>query len=81
MRIAKELGYVLDIGSGLVFSLGPSVELSIWIEARVKVVNPSDVILRKLLENGTLGQAESAECVIVLSVSMGSTGSYIRPKR
>ena len=44
LRIAKELGYGLDIGSGLVFSLGPSVELSIWIEARIKVVDPSDVI-------------------------------------
>ena len=44
LRIAKELGYGLDICSGLVFSLGPSVELSIWREARVKVVDPSDVI-------------------------------------
>ena len=81
MRIAKELGYGLDIGGGLFFGLGPSVELSVWIEARVKVVDPSDVILRKLLENGTLGEAESAEGVVVLSVSMGSTGCYVRPKR
>ena len=81
LRIAKELGYGLDIGSGLVFSLGPSVELSIWIEARIKVVDPSDVIFWKLLKNGTLGQGESVKSDIVLSVSMGSTGCYVCPKR
>jgi hypothetical protein len=59
--IAKELGNGLDIGGDLVFGLGPGVELGIWIEARVEVVDPSHIILRKLLEDGTLGQAESAE--------------------
>ena len=54
MGIAEELGNVLDIGSGLVFGLSPGVELGIWIETRVEVVDPSDIILRKLLENGTL---------------------------
>ena len=61
MGIAEELGNVLDIGSGLVFGLSPGVKLGIWIETRVEVVDPSDIILRKLLENGTLWQAESAE--------------------
>ena len=46
MRIAKELGNGLDIGGSLVFGLGPGVELGIWIEARVEVVDPSDIILR-----------------------------------
>ena len=61
MSVAEELGNMLNIGGGLIFGLGPGVELSIRIEARVEIVDPSDIILRKLLENGTLGQAESAE--------------------
>ena len=61
MSVAEELGNMLNIGGGLIFGLGPGVELGIRIEARVEVVDPSDIILRKLLENGTLGQAESAE--------------------
>jgi hypothetical protein len=54
-RIGEELGNGLDIGSRLVLGQGPGVELGIWIEARVEVVDPSDVILRKLLKNRTLG--------------------------
>jgi hypothetical protein len=80
LRIAKELSNGLDIGGDLVLGLGPSVELRIWIKARVEVVDPSDVILRKLLENGTLGQSESVESVIIPSMSMGSTGCYVCPK-
>ena len=45
MGVAKKLGNGLDIGGGLVFSLRPGVELGIWREARVEVVDPSDVIL------------------------------------
>ena len=75
--IGKELSNRFYIGLNFVFCLGPRVELGIWIEARVKIVDPSDVILRKLLENRTLWQAELAEWVIVLSVSMGSTGCYV----
>lgn len=55
LRIAKELGNGLDIGGRFVFSLGPGVEFGIWREARVEIVDPSDIILRKLLENGALG--------------------------
>jgi len=44
-RIGKELGNGLDIGSDLALRLGPGIELGIWIEARVKVVDPRDVIL------------------------------------
>ena len=80
LRIAKELGNGFDIGGGLVFGLGPGVELGIWREARVEVVDPSDIVLRKLLENGTLRQGISDKSDIVLSMSMGSTGCYVCPR-
>ena len=43
--IGKELGNGFDIGGDLVLCLGPRVEFGIWIETRVKVVDPGDVIL------------------------------------
>ena len=76
-RIGEELGNRLDIGGDLVLCLGPGVELGIWIEAWVIVIDPSNVILRKLLENRTLRQAENIERVIILSMSMGSSGCYV----
>jgi hypothetical protein len=50
LSIGKELCNGFDIGS-LLLNLGPPVELSVWIETGVKVVDPSDTILIKLLEN------------------------------
>ena len=54
-RVAKEMGNSFNIGSDLALRLGPIVELSIWIEATVEVVDPSNIILGKLLKNRTLG--------------------------
>ena len=59
--IGKELSNRFDIGLDFVLRLGPRVELGIWIEARVEIVDPSDIILRKLLENRTLWQAKYVE--------------------
>lgn len=45
LRISKELGNWQDVGSRFALSLSPGVELGVWIEARVVIVDPSDIIL------------------------------------
>ena len=72
-RIGEELGNRLDIGGDLVLCLGPGVELGIWIEAGVIVIDPGDVILWELLENRPLRQPEIVERVIILSMFIGSS--------
>lgn len=43
------------------------------MEARVKVIDPGDIIFRKLLEDGALREPEDVEGVVVLAMSVGST--------
>jgi len=61
--------------------LCPGVKLSIRVEARVKVIDPGDIIFRELLEDGTLRKPEDVEGVVVFAMSVRSTRSYIRSIR
>ena len=44
LRISKEPGNRQDVGSNFALSLSPGVELGVWIEATVVIVDPSDII-------------------------------------
>jgi len=55
--------------------LCPGVKLSIGVEARVKVIDPGDIIFRELLEDGTLGKPEDVEGVVIFAMSVRSTRS------
>ena len=78
MGIAKELGDGLDIGGGLLFGLGPSVEPGIWSEARaedsigwrlpVRVCNRSRTSANHLSKTTKF-------CVMVLYIGMRSRGA------
>ena len=65
LRIGEQVSDRLHVGGDFAFGLRPAVKFGIGVEAGVEVVDPSDIVLRQLLENRALGKRKSTEAIVV----------------
>ncbi len=64
-RIGEQVSDRLHVGSDFAFCFRPAVKFGIRVEASVEVIDPSDIVLRELLENRTLGKRKGTEAIVV----------------
>lgn len=77
LGVRKELRNGLDVGFRPPADIRPLVEIGIWVETGVIVVDPGDVGFVELLEDGTLRKTKYAEREVVCSVSIGRARGHI----
>jgi len=82
LGVLVELGQGLDVGRGLAGRHGPVVEHGVGQKAgRVGVVDPGDVLLGQLLEDGTLRESRDVEISVVSAVAVRRARGEVRAVR